>query len=236
MALAGIAGLISWASYSEAEPGDSYMVWSGGIFVGGVIALFGAIRFGAYIWEGLSDPEGRGPRFLLRTIVYGCSYVAAADGLNRAELGALQNILAEITGSHPSLPELDAIAKSWAASGFGDSDKFSGRLHLLDEDDRLLVLRCATFTAYADGEIGEAEERNLQELGQRLRVAKETIERLKRELAPGVPVAESPADGVHDDLPAQEEIPKQQMARPKPPVRVAQRGQGRRKRTGPFGE
>jgi len=48
LALAAVAGLISLATYSAAGPGDSYVVWTGGMAIGGFWAVGGMYRWIRY--------------------------------------------------------------------------------------------------------------------------------------------------------------------------------------------
>ena len=48
LGLATIAGLISLATYSSAGPGETYVVWSGAMAVGGFWAVLGLFRWMRY--------------------------------------------------------------------------------------------------------------------------------------------------------------------------------------------
>ncbi len=46
--LAAVAGLLSFAGQSAAGPGETYIVWTGGMLVGGLWAVSGFIRWMRY--------------------------------------------------------------------------------------------------------------------------------------------------------------------------------------------
>ena len=46
--LAAVAGLLSLAGQSAAGPGETYIVWTGGMLVGGLWAVSGFIRWMRY--------------------------------------------------------------------------------------------------------------------------------------------------------------------------------------------
>lgn len=48
LGLSAVAGVISLASYSAAGPGDSYVMWSGGMAIGGFWAVLGFYQWMRY--------------------------------------------------------------------------------------------------------------------------------------------------------------------------------------------
>ena len=48
IALAAVAGLLSLAGQSAAGPGETYVVWTGGMLVGGLWAASGFVRWMRY--------------------------------------------------------------------------------------------------------------------------------------------------------------------------------------------
>jgi tellurite resistance protein len=161
--LAGVAGFLSWLSLDAADSAGGYVVWTGGIVVGGSWALLGGFRFVSHLWRSARDKSYQKSRFFLPSLVFSCSYVAAADGeVSVGELQAIQATLRKRLGLTPKMDELRFIAGSTTEK---DSlTTYSGGLALLDIDEKRWVLKEAIRTAAANGGISLEARARLEQL------------------------------------------------------------------------
>lgn len=175
--IAFVGTVITFATYSAASGGGTYVVAYGAIIVGGLQFVMGLFQLLFYALRGSKGREQHHADVGVRVIVRSMIAMAAADGeLEPGEVTMIQMITQSMFGTPLSEDDISKAYEEFPAGGFGVLEEIGRVSGQLKPEFARLALKSMSMVAMSDGQLDEKEEQLLMAVGQKLGIGADEIQ------------------------------------------------------------